>query len=219
MSRLGVLWGKRVLPAWQTLRQCKRQFQTQGPFERWCTEQLRDLSVFSWFTDSGGNSLSCAKACRTAPTHWKVLPMKIDHLRPTFWATHGTTGTARIAPILYDALMIPSRESVTFQTSLPFTRDEVPKSADVNTESYVGKARLNYWHLFHAGINWSPLIIWESKPEVISIPMQVGYSRRYRSRRFGFCHHFTLSSSTTRVNTGSASWPRSMKPIAVAWGV
>jgi hypothetical protein len=40
--------------------------------------------------------------------------------------------------------MIPSREPVIFQTSLPFTRDEVPKSADVNTESYVGEAQLMY---------------------------------------------------------------------------
>lgn len=70
--------------------------------------------------------------------------MKMDHLRPTFWATHGTTGTARMAPRLYDELMIPSKEPVTFQTSLPFTRDEVPKSADVITESYDGKHVYDY---------------------------------------------------------------------------
>lgn len=69
------------------------------------------------------------------------------------------------------------------------------------------------WHLFHSGINCRPLIIWESKPEVISIPIQVGYNRRYKSRRFLFLYHLTLSSSTTRVKTGSCSWPRSMRPI------
>lgn len=54
------------------------------------------------------------------------------------------TGTARIASRLYDALMIPSREPVTHQTSLPFTRDEVPKSADANKGSYDGKHIYDY---------------------------------------------------------------------------
>jgi hypothetical protein len=40
--------------------------------------------------------------------------------------------------------MIPSRDPVTFQTSLPFTRDEVPKSADVNKGIYDGKHEYDY---------------------------------------------------------------------------
>lgn len=45
----------------------------------------------------------------------------------------------------------------------------------------------------------------ESNPDVISIPIQVGKSRKYKDRKFGFWYHLTLSSSTMRVKTGSAA--------------
>lgn len=47
----------------------------------------------------------------------------------------------------------------------------------------------------------------ESKPEVISTPMQQRKRQMYISRRFGFLYHGTLSSSTRRVTMGSAAVP------------
>lgn len=49
------------------------------------------------------------------------------------------------------------------------------------------------------------LIICESNPDVISIPIHVGNSNRYRILRFGFLYHGTRSCCTSRVSTGSAA--------------
>jgi len=47
----------------------------------------------------------------------------------------------------------------------------------------------------------------ESKPDVISTPMQHRKSQKYIIRRFGFLYHTTLSSATRRVTMGSAVVP------------
>ena len=48
---------------------------------------------------------------------------------------------------------------------------------------------------------------WESKPEVISTPIQQQNSHTYIRRRLGFLYHGTLSSATRRVTMGSAADP------------
>jgi hypothetical protein len=58
-------------------------------------------------------------------------------------------------------------------------------------------------HLLKGWENCSVPMSCESKPEVISTPMQQQKSQRYNSRRFGFLYHGTLSSATMRVMMGS----------------
>lgn len=62
-------------------------------------------------------------------------------------------------------------------------------------------------HLWNDWENCSVLMSWESKPEVISTPMQHTNKKMYMTRRFGFLYHGTLSSSTRRVTMGSAVLP------------
>lgn len=62
-------------------------------------------------------------------------------------------------------------------------------------------------HFCHDGAICTVLIIWESNPEVISIPIHVGRRRRYRILRFFFLYQGTRSCSTRRVRTGSATPP------------
>jgi len=71
----------------------------------------------------------CEKHWRTAPTHWKADPMKIDQRRPNLWATQGTTGTAKIAPRLYAAEIIPSNSPAMAYVGFPVASvDNSPKS-------------------------------------------------------------------------------------------
>jgi len=67
---------------------------------------------------------------------------------------------------------------------------------------------------------WRALIICESKPEVISIPIQVGNRSRYMCRRFGFLYQGILSSAARRVTMGSASpvWAFSLRRTMVGKG-
>jgi hypothetical protein len=53
-------------------------------------------------------------------------------------------------------------------------------------------------HALHCGISCTALMICESNPDVISIPMQVGNSIKYMYRKFFFLYHGTLSSKAMR---------------------
>lgn len=55
----------------------------------------------------------------------------------------------------------------------------------------------------------------ESKPEVISTPMQQMKSHTYIMRKLGFFLHDTLSSSTKRVTMGSPCWPLEPAPATI----
>ena len=55
----------------------------------------------------------------------------------------------------------------------------------------------------------------ESKPEVISTPMQQMKSHTYIIRKLGFLIHDTLSSSTKRVTMGSPWWPLVPAPATI----
>ena len=70
-----------------------------------------------------------------------------------------------------------------------------------------GYTQLVNVHFCHVGEICTVLIIWESNPEVISIPIHVGKRRRYRILRFFFLYQGTRSCSTRRVRTGSAKPP------------
>ena len=77
------------------------------------------------------------------------LPMKMAHLLPSLSLMMGTSGNEQIAPRLYIDPMIPCR---------------APVGLLKNT--------------FQLGTICAALIICESTPEVISMPMQVGNSMR-----------------------------------------
>ena len=64
-----------------------------------------------------------------------------------------------------------------------------------------------YIHSWKGWANWRVLMSCESKPEVISTPMQHRKRKMYINRRFGFLYHITLSSWTRRVTMGSALVP------------
>lgn len=71
---------------------------------------------------------------------------------------------------------------------------------------------LVFLHFCHAGEIWTVLIICESNPLVISMPIQHGNSKAYSTLRFLFLYHGTRSCCTILVKTGSAScawaaWP------------
>jgi len=104
------------------------------------------------------------------------LPMKIAHLLPNLSLMIGTKGNEQIAPREYMDPMMPCKAPVGWLKNS-----------------------------FHASTIWTALIICESKPDVISIPMHVGKRSRYRVRRFGFLYHGTRSCSTAWVRTGSAA--------------
>lgn len=64
-----------------------------------------------------------------------------------------------------------------------------------------------YVQVLKGGENWSALMSWESKPDVISTPIQQMKSQRYRYRRFGFLYHGVLSPATMVAMRGSAPCP------------
>jgi len=66
------------------------------------------------------------------------------------------------------------------------------------------RKRIHFWK---AGENCSVLMSCESKPEVISTPMQQKKRQMYMRRRFLFLYHGTLSSWAKRVTIGSATEP------------
>lgn len=75
------------------------------------------------------------------------------------------------------------------------------KSSPVSTETWQVQ---RHPHSCHSVEIWTALIIWESKPEVISMPIHVGSSSRYSILRFLFLYHGTVSCNTRRVSIGSA---------------
>lgn len=78
-----------------------------------------------------------------------------------------------------------------------------------NLNSQPWKVRMDYnLHLFQDAENWRVLIRVESKPEVISMPMQTMKSQRYIYLRLRFLYHGTLSCATNWVTIGSErpSW-------------
>ena len=77
------------------------------------------------------------------------LPMKIAHLLPNLSLMIGTNGREQIAPREYMDPMMPCKAPVGW-----------PKNS------------------FQASTIWTALIICESKPDVISIPMHVGKRRK-----------------------------------------
>jgi len=58
-------------------------------------------------------------------------------------------------------------------------------------------------HSLNGGMNCRALINWASNPDVISMPMHAGKSKKYNVLRFDFLYHGTLSSSTIFVRMGS----------------
>ena len=73
------------------------------------------------------------------------------------------------------------------------------------------KQRRDDSHSFQAGRSCAELIICESNPDVISMPMTQGNNRKYIRRRFGFFHQGTGSSIAMRwIRSSSSSLPPPM---------
>jgi hypothetical protein len=104
-------------------------------------------------------------------------PRKIDHLRPKRSFTYGTRGNANTAPRLYAADMIPRRAPLGW-----------PKSIIVSCHLNVVADHLQ---ACHCGDICTVLIICESNPEVISMPIHVGSSNMYSRLRLRFRYHGT----------------------------
>lgn len=78
---------------------------------------------------------------------------------------------------------------------------------------------MEFVHSWNVGANCSVLMSCESKPEVISTPMQHRKRKMYMRRSFGFLYHTTLSSWTRRVTMGSAVVPTLTLTILSILGV
>lgn len=69
-------------------------------------------------------------------------------------------------------------------------------------------------HLFQVYTICTVLIICESNPDVISMPIHAGNRMKYRLRRFGFLYQGTLSVEIKLANTGSATFSSRCFPTA-----
>ena len=139
-------------------------------------------------------------ACTSDPTTMIQEPMKIDHRRPKVSLMYGTNGRAQMAPRLYAAEMIPRSAPLGWLKS---------KEISKGTKSIV-RGPLQACHV---GAIWTALIICESKPEVISMPIHVGNNNTYSLLRFRFRYHGVWSCSTMRVSTGSACLAAAAAPM------
>lgn len=61
-----------------------------------------------------------------------------------------------------------------------------------------------FLHWRNLGVNWRVLMSWESKPDVISTPIQHKKRKKYIFLMLGFLYHGVLSSAAKLVRTGSA---------------
>jgi hypothetical protein len=112
-----------------------------------------------------GNILPFAKACRIAPITLIQDPNIIDQRLPKFWFTHGTKGSAKIAPREYEAPRKPFKFASTAYLGTPLTTCPVafPKST---TQISISLAIFNYTknmsrivHFCQEGTIWTTLII------------------------------------------------------------
>src|SRR3569833_250604 len=73
----------------------------------------------------------------------------------------------------------------------------------LRSERRRGSMSKQHLQAVHVGTSCRALIIWESNPDVNSMPIHVGKSMKYSIRRLGFRYHGVLSSSARRVRMGS----------------
>jgi len=145
------------------------------------------------------------KACTTDPTTMIQEPKNIAHRRPNLSFTYGTSGRAQIAPRLYAEDMIPRSAPCGLLKSTLSATACCGRNLDLQSR--------------HVGAICTALIICESNPEVISIPIHVGNKSAYSLLRFRFLYHGIWSCSTMRVNIGSACLAAAAAPTGAIFGI
>lgn len=147
--------------------------------------------IYRWFWRAVSSPL-IEKPWMRDPIIMIIDPNITHHLRPNVSLTNGMRGSPRQAPRGRAEARMPLRppcgfpKSASLGVSQRLLRNQTPPTEAANLQT------------FQAGTSCTALMIWESKPEVISMPIQQGNSMRYMKRKFLFFHHGNGSSSAMR---------------------